>query len=223
MRLKSVLLAGGMVVAGVGAAAAADIYVPPPVAPAPMMPAPMPLTWSGAYVGIHGGYIWGDADADFGRAGASADIDGLIGGALAGYNFEFDRVMLGVEADFGLTNASGEGPYPLIDGDDTTVDYDMDWNAHLRARVGLPMGKFMPFVAGGLAFADLTAKTNSYSGSATFTGWTLGGGADVMFSDHFVGRAEILYDDYGSQDFDGATIDLTGTTVRAALIYHFRR
>jgi outer membrane immunogenic protein len=83
------------------------------------------------------------------------------------------------------------------------------------------MGGVMPFVAGGLALADFDVTEGggimSQSGGL-FTGWTVGVGADVRFSDRVFGRAEVLYDDYGSKQYDTFTASLTGWTARVALI-----
>ena len=62
------------------------------------------------------------------------------------------------------------------------------------------------------------------SGS-TFTGWTLGVGADIAITRSWIARVEYLHDDFGDKNFlidnDPYRVKLTGDTVRGALMYKF--
>jgi outer membrane immunogenic protein len=115
--------------------------------------------WTGFYVGVHGGYFSGEVDITDEGVPAAGDITGPIVGGLAGYNFVHDALVVGIEGDFGVANATGEGacqdcsPDLIVD----LFEYELHWNAHLRGKVGVPLGdegRIMPFVAGGLALAD---------------------------------------------------------------------
>src|SRR5688572_17819120 len=65
--------------------------------------------WSGFYIGVHGGWGWGDADfsisdSDFTENsllenGFSTDLDGPVAGAQIGFNWQINNFLLGVEAD----------------------------------------------------------------------------------------------------------------------------
>lgn len=174
--------------------------------------------WSGFYVGLHAGYFSGDAVVTEGGITPGGSVNGFIGGPLAGYNFPAHNgpFLFGVEADFGLSGAVGHG----LQQQDAVLDlynYDLHWNAHVRARAGVPMGGFMPFVAGGLAVADFDVTEATIFGGV-YTGWTIGAGVDARLSDRVIGRAEVLYDDYGSKQYDTFTASLTGWTGRVALI-----
>ena len=70
-----------------------------------------PYHWSGFYVGGHFGYLWGRTrvEDDGVTTEHNARTDGVIGGAMIGYNWQIDRVVLSVEGDFGWTNAHGIG------------------------------------------------------------------------------------------------------------------
>ena len=64
--MKRMLIAGALALAAGGQALAADLPQPgplPPRAPATYVPAPVPVfSWTGIYVGINGGYAFGDSN-----------------------------------------------------------------------------------------------------------------------------------------------------------------
>jgi outer membrane immunogenic protein len=195
----------------------------------------------GAYIGVHGGFNWSDVDIDNGSIGGP--IDGFIGGVLAGINFphaEGSNVMFGIEGDIGWGNINNNNNFPtviaplaapaLIDGcvaliDDCVIDiypYSLEWNAHLRARALFGQGTVRPFIAGGLALANL--EITEYQG--TFIGGTVGAGIDAQFAPHLIGRVEALYDFYGDKEVEYGneqygSVSLSGFTARAALILKF--
>lgn len=196
------------------------------------MPGSTGYDWTGLYLGAHGGYLWGEADVGYEGEDGGGDLDGLWGGALAGYNFQAESVVLGIEGDFGLGGASGNGvvvPAPPQPSNDYT--YDLDWNAHLRARAGFAVDRALFFVAGGFAAAQHTlgveeANVSHGNDSQTQYGWTIGGGVEYALTENVLLRAEYLYDDYGSANYrddegDEYDVDLTAQTVRAALSYKF--
>jgi len=85
------------IAAGVGAASAADL-----AARAPVYKAPPPVIlsdWAGFYIGIHGGYGWGDTSFD-NFTGDNAKPKGGLFGGHAGYNWQYGNVVTGLEADF---------------------------------------------------------------------------------------------------------------------------
>ena len=227
--MKKLLFSCATILAFNGAALAADVSEP----------VASTYDWSGPYVGVHAGYLWGDVDVSYEElTNIGGEIDGFIGGGLVGFNLQSDNLVFGVEGDFGLTGADGNGSREcIIDIDCTTeiysYDYDLNWNAHLRGRVGLAMDRTLLFVAGGLAIAEHelgATYDNLMSGSGTEThyGFTIGGGAEYAISDNLLLRVEYLYDDYGEERYnfgkdpgDHYDVDLTTHTVRAAVSYKF--
>lgn len=155
-------------------------------------------------------------------------ISGFVGGPLAGYNFApgtffpSGPFVFGVEGDFGLAGVTGTGTSTCVDASCDIYHYDLNWDAHLRARAGVPIGNIMPFVAGGLAFADLSVTEEGISGGegGLYTGWTVGTGVDVAFGNNMVGRAEVLYDSYGTKTYTYYSVNLTAWTARVALIFN---
>jgi outer membrane immunogenic protein len=217
--MKKLLFSCATILAFHGAAAAADVSEP----------VASTYDWNGPYVGVHAGYLWGDVDVSYEAVARGGEIDGFIAGALGGFNFQSDNLVFGVEGDFGLTDANGSGGVAIID----SYTYDMNWNAHLRGRVGLAMDRTLLFVAGGLAVAEheLGATYNNQmtgSGTETHYGFTIGGGAEYAITDNLLLRVEYLYDDYGRKRYnfgedpdDHYDADITAHTVRAAVSFKF--
>lgn len=100
------------------------------------------------------------------------DADGRSFGAIAGYNMQFDEVVLGIEADYSRIRLAGASTDSIArtgvmttNGYNNTVDLfgtssaDLRDYATLRARAGYTMGSFMPFVTAGLAVGRATTRT----------------------------------------------------------------
>src|SRR5690242_853824 len=65
--------------------------------------------WTGFYVGGLVGYGLGDADG--------FEPDGFLGGITAGFNYQVDQILFGVEGDIAYTGIEEEG----------ATEYSMDW------------------------------------------------------------------------------------------------
>jgi outer membrane immunogenic protein len=203
-------------------AVAADMPVKTPAYKAPVAPA---SNWSGFYVGGHAGYMWGRStvwdDGDLVEKDASTN--GFVGGALAGVNWQSGAWVLGLEGDFGWTDAHGTGVFSVL----VSNHYDFNWTSHIRGRVGYATGNVLWFVAGGVALADFdyTERVSGITTGSVFTGWTLGGGVDIAINPNWIARVEYLHDDFGDKTFlisdDPYRVKLTGDTVRGALMYKF--
>ncbi len=238
--MKKSLLASAVValfISGPGLAAdmSAPVYKAPPRLAAPA------YNWSGFYAGVHGGYDWARARViDNGvLTEASVTMDAAIGGLLTGVNWQTGAFVYGLEGDFGVTNLRGKGtvapppppppPPPPTPSILTPNDYKVNLNGHIRARLGytlLPTA--LVYVTGGLALANFEFREGGSptAHSSVLTGWTIGGGMEHMFTPNLIGRAEYLYDDYGSHDFTPAPGDVYNVgfkshTARGALIWKF--
>jgi outer membrane immunogenic protein len=161
-----------------GTAYAADL---PVKAVAPMTPAP---TWTGWYIGINGGGVWGDPSTGlnitgggfFGGpagpgviAGSSNSIknSGGLAGGQVGYLLQSGQVVFGVEGSFDWFRAQGSNSTTLVNfpaaGNMIALNESVssDWLALFTARVGIAWGAWYPYVTGGLAVAKLK-YTHSY-------------------------------------------------------------
>lgn len=170
---------------------------------------------SGPYVGAFVGWGWGDSAV----AGVNSDVDGLLGGALIGWELRRDSFLVGVEGDIGATDINGTNT-----AGSTSVD--VDWLASLRLRAGFRLDGLSAYGTGGVAFADMDATVSTAappSDSKTLTGFVVGGGVSAPLAENLAARLEYLYYDFNSSGYmiGGAAVqgDLRLHTVRAALIY----
>lgn len=225
--MKKIAFAAIAALGFAGAASAADMPVKAPVAPAP--PIQLPYNWGGLYLGGHVGYLWGRTrvEEDGLVTEPNASTSGVIGGVMAGYNWQTGPWVFGVEGDFGWTNAHGTGlQTPTIVTPNT---YDVNWTGHVRGRFGYAFDNWLLFIAGGFAVADFEfheGESVVQPPGGRYNGWSIGGGAEVGITRNLVGRIEYLYDDFGSKDYIGVTGDpyrvhFTGQTLRGALAWKF--
>ena len=216
-------------------ASAADMPVKAP----PRVSVPPPVyNWTGFYVGGHVGYLWGRTHVE--EEGTvvedGAPTNGVIGGALAGYNWQYNQFVFGLEGDFGWTNAKGTGTAQQTTTITTQAPnkYDFDWTGHVRGRVGYAADRWLFFVAGGLAIADFNFHEGAITTTTvvvpppggTYVGWSIGGGIEYAITQNLLGRVEYLYDHFGHKDYVGSDgdpyrVSLTGSTVRGALAWKF--
>jgi opacity protein-like surface antigen len=165
---RSVALAAMLAAISPAAAFATDLPLPPMVTKAPPLPAIVAsYNWSGLYVGGHLGHLWGRTHVeDNGEiAERNARTDGVVGGVMLGYNWQIQRLVFGLEGDFGWTNAHGVGtgppepdpepapappppppPPPVLALPPPPAlipvtthgpnSYDVRWTSHVRGRIG---------------------------------------------------------------------------------------
>ena len=229
--MKKLLLASTLLCAMSGYALAADAIVesPPEVYVAPV------FSWTGGYVGGQVGYLWGDGDAFSDDLGATSEIepDGWLGGVYVGYNYQMtNNVVIGLDADFAWTGADDSSPVFDLGGDPiASLDTELDWEGAVRARLGYAVDRFLPYIAGGVAFGRLHGEAFGLDGASlgeadeTNVGWTVGVGLEYAFTDNLVARAEYRYTDFGDFDFtvddNDITSDLTTNDVRFGLAWKF--
>jgi outer membrane immunogenic protein len=177
--------------------------------------------WAGAYFGLQGGYVWGKDTTHeyFTATGASTglewtyDVKSAVGGAHAGYNFQFGNVVLGIEADLELAHLRGgfsDQPVPPLNPGGTGTT-EIDWQGSLRGRVGYSFDRVMIYGTAGLAFARIEhVYTNlttlvSESTARVRTGWTAGVGLEYSITPSMTTRIEYRYSDYGNYFYDSTT------------------
>ena len=155
--MKKIAFAAIAALGFAGAASAADMPVKAPVAPAP--PIQLPYNWGGLYLGGHVGYLWGRTrvEEDGLVTEPNASTSGVIGGVMAGYNWQTGPWVFGVEGDFGWTNAHGTGVADPTDCDTQYLRCELDgprtwsfWYTHsttgffsLLAVLPSPISNFM--------------------------------------------------------------------------------
>ena len=92
--MRKVLGLVGATLLFAGPALAADLGRPPPLKAAPLLPV---FSWTGLYLGVHGGYGWSSSDV-FGL-GVLNNLKGGFAGGQIGYNYQINNFVLGIEGD----------------------------------------------------------------------------------------------------------------------------
>lgn len=222
---KPFLTSAAVLALSAGAAFASDLPThkgPPPP------PTPTPFSWTGFYVGGEAGYGWGEESDDFSYVPLLLDhfaVSGAIGGLKAGYNQQFNNLVLGVEADIEASGIHG-GRSASVNFEGTGVSslsMRNTWQSSLRARAGVAFDRLLIYGTGGLAIADdrespyvndpIFFPTYIISGAQTKTlfGWTVGLGAEYAVDVHWSVTGEVRYADFGKATY--ATSDNLGNTI----------
>jgi outer membrane immunogenic protein len=233
--MKKLLLTSAAFIALGATSYAADL--PAPMAAVEPMPVVAAYSWTGFYLGAHAGYGWGDRDFDADELPFGLDeddfnddfpfeydLDGFLAGAQVGFNWQWNWLLLGAEADASWTHADQEisydldfGPFDDGDVDDLSADADLQWLASIRARAGFAVDRFLVYGTAGWAFAEVDLDVsltddggacgfaggcNSDGGSESYNGLVLGVGLEAMITQHITARIEYLHYDLGSEDVE---------------------
>jgi len=181
--------------------------------------------WTGFYAGVHGGYLWGDVDADY-FSDLDISIDDPLFGAQAGALFQRGMFVFGAEADIALTSAGGQ---VCMFGCTEGFSADMEWLATLRGTAGIAFDKAYVYATGGAAIAGMDFGIIDFGSiphfRETLTGWTAGAGASLRLSEHVSVNTQYLYFDLGDIMIDpswGSPIDysVTGHVARVGINIH---
>jgi outer membrane immunogenic protein len=254
--MKIILRTATMIAAAflAGASLAADLPSRK-AAPAFVTPAPI-IDWTGIYVGVQAGYGFGVkaiplsyyqngwqanplsikdpllpkfTPYEFG-SGASAFVNtsGFFAGGVIGYNQQFGKFVVGVDADFNPRIAGhGQtatfalptlGVYPSI----ATVGETWNWGSTIDGRAGyLVTPSLLLYVRGGLALvqtpghittANLALLSSGYGTSgAVYSGWNVGGGVEYKLTPSISTKVQYTHIDVGSH-----TMSLSGLAWDAA-------
>ncbi|WP_102830519.1 outer membrane protein, partial [Bartonella bovis] len=110
------------------------------------------------------------------------------------------------------------------------------WSGATRVRIGFSVDRVMPYIAGGVAYAQIQntlsksieilskeIRSSSVSDTKMMVGYTLGGGVDFAMADNVILRAEYRYSDFGKQKFakDELEIDYQTNDFRVGVAYKF--
>jgi outer membrane immunogenic protein len=232
--------------ASIGAVACAMITGPvlaadlPVSGPSTVIPVPV-FTWSGFYIGFHGG--WGFGDAGF--RNSIADIgdhtmDGGLAGGHIGYNWQMGYSWLvGIEASGTWSGVKKTvfGPldplrFPGTQDDRWTTE--VKWFATVTPRVGFTVSNWMWYLKGGVAFAGIDHRLESPTAAASFdtsdtgVGWTIGFGGELLLASNWVFGIEgnrydfgTLHADSGIANFPDHDLHVTMWSVLGRVSYKF--
>src|SRR5262249_26871230 len=227
--MRRIIGALGVIIGISGSALAADLPPSPsPRAPAAYVPAVLPVySWAGLYVGINGGWGWGNAKFTAnavgsgcfnavpqpvpcfpGTTGTRSDNGGVVGGTL-GVNFQASAFVFGIEGDwdYSAINTGTTSSICTFSGQCQTGN---NWLATVRGRAGYAADRVLLYLTGGGAFANVQTTFNGVKTTHTQSGWTRGGGIEWAFADNWTAKVEYLYVNLGNGSVNCTNAICTG-------------
>jgi len=232
--MKRMLFAGALsLFAATPAAWAADLPVAPPQAPAAYAPVVTPVyNWSGFYIGINGGYAFGNSNwnsiAAFVPGTGDFNVKGGLVGGTVGVNFQSGSVVYGVEGDGDWTNIKGSTSNGGCTG--SICQTSNDWLTTFRGRIGYAFDRVLVYGTAGGAAGDVKATLTvagfpPASTDSTEFGWTAGGGVEFALTENVTAKAEYLFVDLSNGALNGPGISVPvqfdASIVRAGLNFKF--
>jgi outer membrane immunogenic protein len=224
--MRSLIAGLGLVAAVAAPASAADLprQAVPYKAPAYLSPA---FNWTGAYLGIHGGYGWGSSRA--------IDMRGGFVGGQIGYNWQgASPWVFGVEVDSAWADM-GRGETVSTTAGVLSVSSDANYVGSLRARLGYAFDRSMLYMTGGLGWMHNEVRVAGTRGgytvgltdSHTHVGGVIGAGLEHAFAPNWTGKVEYLYAAYNSKNYfssvaGGVGLDAGSHTVKVGVNYLIR-
>jgi len=166
----------------------------PTVAPAAPLPTFSSPDWTGFYGGAQLGY--GDVDTN-----VSGSDDGVIGGIVAGYDYDLGNIVLGAGIDYDFADIS------VANG---AANVENVFRAKVRG--GYKVGNGLIYGTGGYAQADTDTLGSD-------DGYFIGAGYEHLVTQNFSVGGELLYhefDNYGS-----TAVDVEATTLQVRGTYRF--
>lgn len=187
------------------------------------MPAPVvekECDWTGFYIGVHGGYLWGDPSLHETGEGDDnpfyhLDPASFFGGGQIGYNRQFGSwFVIGVEGEFSGTDFDDEKRVVEDEGKDGLETsfgrVDADWFATAGARIGASFwrNRLLAYVKGGAVFTEFDVEVEDvgdenelWHGEDDRIGGFVGGGLEYAINCHWSVKVE-----YQHYFFDDETI-----------------
>lgn len=192
-------------------------------APEPVYYSPIDTArWTGAYLGVAGGYSFGDTDVLNGNTNIlSFDQSGGLGWIYGGYNWQFGNFVTGVEADIGTGSFNGSERTGISE-----IGASLNYTGSIRGRAGVLLTPaFLVYGTAGFAWSDMDITRLGTTASQTFTGYDVGAGTELNVSGPWSLRLEYIYTDLSSETITRSGVssqfDPDYHTVRAGVSYKF--
>lgn len=199
--------------------------------------------WTGFYIGGDVGYGWGSygasnaagtivttngGSAPYAFNAVSGHGNGVTGGIQLGYNWQVERAVLGIEADWqyldsrvGTGNSAIAVPVFIGGNFSGTTSVSTDWYATFRGRVGYAFGPALLYATGGIALTETKLSANATgsiltnlappilgplgsinaSDSAVLVGYAVGGGLEYALGAGWSVKGEYLHMGFGTNGY----------------------
>jgi len=204
------------------AAFAADLPSKKAPAMAPIM-APA-FNWTGAYVGLQGGYAWSRATWNYANAtSAPQNGHGAFIGAKIGYNYQFaNNLVAGVELEGNASSLKGTVSCP---NNAYNCGHKIRSFGSLDARLGYAYDRMLFSVTGGVAMANVKYSAVSVPTGALFgtgyskssTGFALGAGVDYALTNNIIASLGYKYYGFGKSTAGVNALGGVSTVVKPSI------
>lgn len=201
---KSLALISGALLPLSVSAFAADAIRGEPYVPAPVVHIAAQDAWAGGYTGLY----LGGAKNIFknGSHDSSLKTNSAKFGGYAGWNFQDDNIVYGIEGDAGYNKAK-----KTKNGLSTQSGFD----GSLRARLGYDMGPVMPYVTAGVAGTQMRYSDAVDADKKFRLGWTAGAGAETFLTKNITARIEYRYSDFGKKNISLSSLAVPGSKLKS--------
>jgi outer membrane immunogenic protein len=204
--------------------------------------------WTGAYIGVQGGYGFGHQEWPFfidplnpGRG--KYDADGWLAGGTGGINVQSGVFVFGVEGEWMWTGIKGSQAFTDVfagASQTVTLETKIDWLAIASARAGFAVGdKLLFYGKGGLAIAEekqsatvavsspgVGSTVTALNAKPVHTGVVVGAGAEYALGGNWSAKVEYDYIRMFGQAFTGTgtqTINVPPLVGQVDLLQKFEK
>jgi outer membrane immunogenic protein len=220
--MKKFLLASVVIVSASTVGMAADLAA-----------VPVAYDWTGGYIGLNAGAAWNNSNVDILVGATPFSLDGddtvFTGGVEAGYNWQMDSFVMGLETDFNYLGFHADQDF--VAAAPVSLDIKENWFGTVRGRLGFAADNLLFYGTGGLAYGNAkveacTVVAGCNSESNVNWGWTVGAGMEYALDQSWIIGAEYLYVDLGNPDVScgvgcNGDADVAFSVVRAKLDFKF--
>ena len=204
--MRRISIVAVALILGASHASAADL--PVRTGPPAYYPVATVYDWGGGYIGINGGYAFGQSEwTDDGRnpSGNSSTgnfhVNGGLVGATMGVSGQWGAWVFGVEGDFDWQGLSGtsSSPFctsiiastaPLATAAGLSCKTQSNWFGTVRARGGYAWDRVLLYgTAGGAGVNVQTGLSGLPPQTNPEFGWTVGAGLEWAFAENWTPRS----------------------------------
>jgi len=210
MNTKTLFGAVALALSTMTAAMAADVPLPYKAAPAVST-----FSWTGCYLGGHGGGGRGmNEQQPFGGLSFNANHDsGWMAGVQGGCDYQTGSLVVGLEGQFDwadMKDTSATFPPGGGGGAGFLLTTKLDRMATATGRIGYAFDRVLFYAKGGAAFAhfnhtmtmtDFAALSVDFVGSRNVAGFVVGGGIEYALLPNVTLKAEYGYFDFGRNGY----------------------
>jgi outer membrane immunogenic protein len=172
------------------------------------------------FTGFYAGAIVGYDHVTITDGADSESKDGVVYGALLGYDYDLGSTVIGAEAEITGSSVKQTAEDLIVVGDDASIKAGRD--LYVGLRVGFKATpRTLVYLKGGYTNARVSVQYDDHTGFAfnaadNLDGYRIGGGVEYSFGRIAV-RGEYRYSGYGDYHYAGLNTDLSANRHQAVV------